>query len=314
MYKEFFGLKAAPFNTNPDPRFLFVTQHTREALACLSYGVKVRKGFILLTGEVGTGKTTLLNFLLGWLRQQRISTAFVFNPRLSVMEFFDFVTADFGLACDSQHKGKMLSQLNHWLLERYRAGEGAALIIDEAHDLSTEMLEEVRLLTNLETATAKLLQIVLSGQPELEEKLKKPELRQLRQRITLRCRTYPLTRDETASYITRRLQIAGNREAVFEPAAVDAICGFSLGIPRVINLLCEHALINAFVDQCKVVRRELIEEVAREFELHEIAPVVQATAGENLGMLQAMRAVARAQGAQRAGGPNLLHDKEANQA
>jgi type II secretory pathway predicted ATPase ExeA len=197
MYKTFFGLKENPFNVNPDPRYLFLTQQIQEALACLTYGIETRKGFILLTGEVGTGKTTLLNKLLDWLHQQRISTAFVFNPRLSVTQFFDFMMADFGIPCDTRIKSQMLLTLNHWLLERYQAGERAVLIVDEAQNLSPEMLEEIRLLTNLETSTEKLLQIVLCGQPELQQKLVQPELRQLRQRITLRARTRPLTLEET---------------------------------------------------------------------------------------------------------------------
>src|SRR6266853_828964 len=168
MYKKFFGLKENPFNVNPDPRYLFLTHNTQEALACLTYGIETRKGFILLTGEVGTGKTTLINKLLEWLHKERVSTAFVFNPRLSVSQFFDFMMADFGIVCESRQKGQMLLKLNQWLLERYQAGERAVLIVDEAQNLSPQMLEEIRLLTNLETSTEKLLQIVLSGQPELE--------------------------------------------------------------------------------------------------------------------------------------------------
>src|SRR5574340_638282 len=157
MYKEFFGLRANPFNVNPDPRYLFLTRHTEEALACLTYGIQSRKGFVLLTGEVGTGKTTLLNKLLDWLRGQRVATAFLFNSRLSVPEFFDFMMNDFGVPVASPDKSRTLTQLNQWLLERYRAGETAVLIIDEAQDLSDEVLEEIRLLTNLETSTEKLL-------------------------------------------------------------------------------------------------------------------------------------------------------------
>lgn len=238
MYKSFFGLKANPFNVNPDPRFLFVTQHTREALACLAYGVQNRKGFMLLTGEVGTGKTTLLNKLLEWLRTQRVSSAFLFNPRLEVMEFFEFMFADFGIPYRSKDKGQCLLNLNQWLLERYRAREAAVLIVDEAQNLSADMLEEIRLLTNLETSTEKLLQIVLSGQPELEQKLKLPELRQLRQRITLRSRTHALTLDETSAYIDQRLKIAGaDGTAIFTHEATEIVFKYSKGIPRVINLL-----------------------------------------------------------------------------
>jgi general secretion pathway protein A len=293
MYKQFFGLRASPFNVNPDPRYLFLTQHAREALACLSYGIQTRKGFILLSGEVGTGKTTLLNKLLEWLRSQRVSTAFIFNPRLNVLEFFEFMMADFGIGCDAKDKGNILMRLNQWLLDRYRMGETAALIIDEAQNLSAEMLEEIRLLTNLETTTEKLLQIVLSGQPELEQKLREPHLRQLRQRITLRCRTHPLTPAETGAYIAQRLRMAGaNGDAIFSPEAVEAISQYGQGIPRVTNLLCEHALINAFVDQKKIVTADLIEEIALEFELNEVPPLAVVSgrsSGENVTMLEAVK-------------------------
>ncbi len=172
MYKEFFGLRANPFNVNPDPRYLFLTRHTEEALACLTYGIQSRKGFVLLTGEVGTGKTTLINKLLEWLRLQQVATAFIFNSRMNVPQFLDYMMADFGIPCDSRSKSQILLRLYNWLLDRYRAGETAVLIVDEAQNLTDEVLEEVRLLTNLETFTEKLLQIVLVGQPELEQKLK----------------------------------------------------------------------------------------------------------------------------------------------
>ncbi len=293
MYKQFFGLRASPFSVNPDPRFLYLTPAAREALACLSFGIQTRKGFILLTGEVGTGKTTLLNKLLEWLRTQRVSTAFIFNPSLNVREFFEFMLADFGIDGGAGDKGQMLMRLNHWLLERYRMGETAALIVDEAQNLSTEMLEEIRLLTNLETSTEKLLQIVLSGQPELEQKLRQPQLRQIRQRITLRCRTHPLTATDTKSYIAQRLRLAGaNGEPIFSPEAVDAIFKYAQGIPRVTNLLCEHALINAFVDQKRPVTVDLVDEIAREFELEEVAQTAVVSSrpgGENITMLEAVK-------------------------
>jgi type II secretory pathway predicted ATPase ExeA len=172
-----------------------------------------------------------------------------------------------------------LLRLNQWLLERYRAGEAAVLIVDEAQNLSLDVLEEIRLLTNLETSTEKLLQIVLTGQPELEEKLKLPQLRQLRQRITLRCRTSPLTLEETFGYIAERLRIAGaNGEPIFSKEAIETVHVYSRGIPRVVNLLCEHALINAYVDHLRPVPAHLVEEVAREFQLDEIAPTVSPAA------------------------------------
>ena len=274
MYKAFYRLRANPFNVNPDPRFLYPTRQVHEALSSLAYGVQRRKGFILLTGEVGTGKTTLLNRLMDWLRTNRISTAFMFNPRLDVPQFFEFMLNDFGLTTESRDKAEMLQRLNHWLLDRYRDGETAVLVIDEAQNLSLELLEEIRLLTNLETSTEKLLQIILSGQPELEQKLRDANLRQLRQRITLRCRTHPLTLTDTGAYIAQRLRIAGaNGEPIFSPEAVSKIFEYSQGIPRVVNLLCEHALISGFVDRQQPIAPETINTVAREFELDVVSPI-----------------------------------------
>ncbi len=274
MYQRFFGLRESPFNVNPDPRYLYLTRHIQEALAGLTYGIQNRKGFILLTGEVGTGKTTLLNRLLDWLRGQKVATAYIFNSRLEVNHLFDFMMADFEIPYDSREKSHVLLRLNQWLLERYRAGETAVLIVDEAQNLSAEVLEEIRLLTNLETSTEKLLQIVLTGQPELEEKLKVPQLRQLRQRITLRCRTAALSLEETFGYIAERLRIAGaSGEPIFSKEAIQTVHLYSRGIPRVVNLLCEHSMINAYVDSLRPVPAHLVEEVAREFQLDEVAPI-----------------------------------------
>ncbi len=268
MYKEFFGLRANPFNVNPDPRYLFLTRHTEEALACLTYGIQSRKGFVLLTGEVGTGKTTLINKLLEWLRAQQVPTAFIFNSRMNVPQFLDYMMADFGIPCDTKSKSQVLLRLYNWLLERYRAGETAVLIVDEAQNLADEVLEEIRMMTNLETFTEKLLQIVLVGQTELEQKLKQPNLRQLRQRLTLRAKTHPLTLDETRAYIQQRLRIAGsNGQNIFEGDAMVAIHRYSNGIPRVVNLICEHCMVSAFVDQKKSVSLSIVDAVARDFEL-----------------------------------------------
>jgi type II secretory pathway predicted ATPase ExeA len=268
MYKEFFGLRANPFNVNPDPRYLFLTRHTEEALACLTYGIQSRKGFVLLTGEVGTGKTTLINKLLEWLRLQQVATAFVFNSRLNTTQFLDYMMADFGIPGDSKAKSQVLLRLYNWLLDRYRAGETAVLIVDEAQNLTEEVLEEIRMLTNLETFTEKLLQIVLVGQPELEQKLKQPQLRQLRQRLTLRAKTHPLSLDEAKAYIQQRLRIAGSGgQEIFDADSLLAIHHYSRGIPRVINLLCEHCLVSAFVDQQKVVGPGVVDIVARDFDL-----------------------------------------------
>jgi type II secretory pathway predicted ATPase ExeA len=270
MYKEFYGLRANPFNVNPDPRYLFLTRHTEEALACLTYGIQSRKGFVLLTGEVGTGKTTLINKLQEWLRLQQVATAFIFNSRMNTAQFLDYMMTDFAIPCDSKAKSQILLQFYNWLLDRYRAGEAAVLIVDEAQNLSDEVLEEIRLLTNLETHTEKLLQIVLVGQPELEQKLKQPHLRQLRQRLTLRAKTYPLTLEETKAYIKQRLRIAGsNGQQIFDEESVLLIHRYAAGIPRIINLLCEHCLVSSFVDQQKVILPGVVDAVAREFDLVE---------------------------------------------
>jgi general secretion pathway protein A len=279
MYKAFFGLKDNPFNVNPDPRYLFMTRELEEALSSLMYGIQTRKGIITLTGEVGTGKTTLINRLLEGLHGSRARTAFLFNTRMNSMQLFDFILAEFEIVCDSHSKSQQLMKLNQWLLERYRAGETTILIIDEAQNLTLSVLEEIRMLTNLETSTEKLLQIVLSGQPELEEKLKLPELRQLRQRIMIRSKTKPLSKEQTHDYVLERLRIAGANsagETIFSPKALEAIHMFSLGIPRVINLLCEHSLINGYVQQRRPIEPEGIEEVAREFQLDEAEPIALA--------------------------------------
>lgn len=267
MYHSFFGLKESPFNVNPDPRYLFMTEHTVEALACLTYGIQARKGFVLLSGEVGTGKTTILNKLREWLQHSGIATAFVFNPRLNVTQFFDFIMTDFGIPCDANMKGQVLHKLQQWLHELHRSGQQAVLVIDEAQNLSAQTLEEIRLLSNMETYTEKLLQIVLAGQPELEKKMNQPALRQLRQRIALHARTGPLTLTETAGYMKERLRIAGATGEIFTPEAVRAVHNSSTGIPRLVNLLSEHALIQAFADQKNPIPEAIIREVALDFNL-----------------------------------------------
>src|SRR5579864_1697875 len=282
MYKNFFGLRENPFNVYPDPRFLYLTPQTQEARDQLTYGIQDRKGFILLTGEAGTGKTTLINYLLDWLRHQKMPTAFIFNSHLSVNHLFDFILTDFGIPIDFRLKSNMLLQLNKWLIERFRAGETPVLIVDEAQGLSLELLEEIRLLLNLETASEKLLQIVLAGQPELEDKLKRPELRQLRQRITLRCNTAPLTLEESYGYIADRLRIGGaTGDPIFASDAIEAVHLYSRGIPRVMNLLCEHALINAYVEQLNPVPARMVGEAARDFLLDEFPTVTTPSSFSN---------------------------------
>jgi general secretion pathway protein A len=267
MYKSFFHLVLNPFGTSPDPRFLYMMPHTREALAALEYGISARKGFIVLTGEVGTGKTTLLRRALASMDQSRVFSSFVFNPLMEPLDLLEFVLADFGLTPVNRTKSGMLIQLNRWLIERFRREETCVIIIDEAQDLTAELLEEIRLLTNLETSSEKLVQIILSGQPELEEKLRQPSLRQLRQRVSLWCRTQALSVDQTTAYIKQRLLIAGTTEVLFPPETVAAIHKVSRGIPRIINLVCEHALIIGFVDQVRQIPPGIIEFVSNDLGL-----------------------------------------------
>jgi type II secretory pathway predicted ATPase ExeA len=258
--------------------------HVQEALACLQYGIASRKGFVVMTGEVGTGKTTLLKTVLSSFTERRISTAFVFNPRLDTLDFLEFVLADFGIPPSPrtkpgmpQTKSGMLMQLNRWLIDRFRNGELCAIVVDEAQNLSWELLEEIRLLTNLETSSEKLVQIILSGQPELEEKLRDPSVRQLRQRISLWCKTRPLTSEETIAYISKRLHIVGASPSVFTPEAVQFVYRYSRGIPRLINLVCEHALISAYVEQVKPVPAHIVESVSAELDLAQQPFVISPT-------------------------------------
>jgi type II secretory pathway predicted ATPase ExeA len=282
MYKAFYGLRVEPFGVSPDPGFLYQTPAVREALASFSYALYNRKGIVLLTGEVGTGKTTIVNKLMQWLQRMHYASALIFNARLSVPDFFDVMMADFGITCESRDKGQRLIKLNEWLLQLAHKGQTAVVIVDEAQGLSSELLEELRLLTNLETNTHKLLQIVLSGQPELDAKLREPQLRQLRQRIMVRCTTRPLSAEETHAYVNERLRRAGSNGApIFSEEALQAAWRYSAGIPRNINLLCEHALINAFADQQRSVAEETVRMVAQEFGLDEATGGAANPAAEN---------------------------------
>lgn len=267
MYETFYQLTSNPFGSSPDPRFLYMMPHTREALAGLEYGISTRKGFMVLVGEVGTGKTTLLRRALSGFDPSRVFTSFVFNPLLDPLDFLEFVMADFGIAPAGRSKSAMLIQFNRWLVERFRHHETCVVLVDEAQNLSWELFEEIRLLTNLETSSEKLLQIVLSGQPELEDKLRQPKVRQLRQRIAMWCRTQPITLAQTGEYIAQRLLVAGTSETLFLPDAVSAIYRASRGIPRIINLVCEHALIVGYVEQVRQIPASLIAEVTHDLDL-----------------------------------------------
>ncbi len=274
MYKSFFGLKKNPFNGNPDPSYLYLTPVMRQALEELTYGIQARKGLMLLTGEAGTGKTTLINHVLVWLAHQRAHTAFIFNSHLDSAQLLDFIVSDFEVPVMAQNKTNPLLAFNDWLLARHRAHELVVLIVDEAQGLPVHVLEEIRLLSNMETPDEKLLQIVLVGQPELETKLKRGDLRQLQQRLSLRCKTWPLSLRETSGYVADRLHTAGytGAEPLFSAEALETLHGYSRGIPRVINLLCENALIHGYVEQTRSIAAGVIDEVAHELQIEEGRP------------------------------------------
>lgn len=276
MYKAFYNLKRNPFEITPDPSFLFPTQRHNEALAALYYGVRWRKGFVVLTGQVGTGKTLLLRCLLQLLKQSKdVAYAYLFNSRLSPTEFLQYVVSDFGLPAVGKNKGELLFELCNFVINRGLNKLTTVLIVDEAHHLSTEALEEVRLLTNLETAQHKLLQIVLVGQPELDDKLDSANMTQLKQRIAIRSHLEPLTLEETTGYIERRLQLVGaNSHAgvVFPPTTITAVYRHSRGIPRLINTICENALISGYAKQLRSITPKIIDDVAEDFRLHVVRP------------------------------------------
>jgi type II secretory pathway predicted ATPase ExeA len=271
MYEKFYGLTRNPFGLSPDPRFYYPTPGHNEALANLSYGIAKRKGFIVLTGEVGTGKTLLVRYLIEALIKTKVHYAYIFNPRLSADDFLNYVLADFGLKQPKTTRSEMLLQFNQFLIDVYRRGSTAALLVDEAHQLTAELLEEIRLLTNIETSQQKLLQIVLVGQPELDQTLDSMELRQLKQRVALRCRLQPLEESDVRGYIVRRLQLAGageRAEQLFPPSTIKRILFYSRGIPRLINTLCDSALVNGYARRENSIRPKEIEEVAADLRLN----------------------------------------------
>jgi general secretion pathway protein A len=271
MYKAFYGLSRNPFEISPDPYFLFATARHNEALASIVHGVLRHKGFIVVTGEVGTGKSLLVRCLLELLRRQEIASANVFNPCLSPLEFLRYIVGDLGIKVSNQDKGSLLLELNSYLIARHRKNTTTVLIVDEAQDLEPELLEEIRLLTNLETAQQKLLQIVLVGQPELDQKMDSSDLRQLKQRIALRCQLEPLREEETKSYILRRLQRAGansHATTMFPGETLTSVYHYSRGIPRLINTVCENALIASYAGKAESVRPEVIDEVAKDLRLN----------------------------------------------
>jgi general secretion pathway protein A len=259
MYLTFYGLPEKPFNATPDPRFLYMTPGHREALAQLLYGTQERKGFIVLTGKVGTGKTTLLHALRQRLNGQS-AVSFVVNSTLPFDELLEYVLEDLAITKTGDSRAQRLIALNNFLIERERAGQNTVLIIDEAQNLDVTTLEQIRLLSNFETPTSKLLQILLVGQPELKSRLNLPQLLQLKQRVGLRCQISPLTPEETSAYIRTRLRIAGARDlGLFADTAVDRIASYSGGVPRLINTVCDHCLLFGYVDQKRRIDRHIVD-------------------------------------------------------
>lgn len=268
MYRNFFRLEEKPFNLTPDPRYLYLNHNHREVLASLKYGIVEKRGFVVITGEVGTGKTTHLFNFLDRLGDETVS-AFIFNPILTQLEFFQYIFEDFNLPSGAKTKTEFLVGLNRFLLQQAERGGTAVLVIDEAQNLNREILEEVRLLSNMETPREKLLQIVLVGQPELDEKLQSSTLRQLRQRISIRCRILPLGVEETGDYIRHRLKVAGygGEEEIFNPEVVALIARLSSGIPRVVNNICDNVLISCYALGRTVADRGIVLEIAEDLDL-----------------------------------------------
>ncbi len=268
MYNAFFGFKESPFNLTPDPAFLYRSQQHEEALANLIYGVQSRKGFVVLTGEVGTGKTTMLECLQDFLAAHHIDFAYLFNSRLTVEQFFEMISYDLDLRCSKPTKTEVLIALNQLLLQNANEGRTTVLIVDEAHNLEWDVLEEVRLLGNLENRRGKLLQIVLAGQPEFDRKLDAPTLRQLKQRIALRCMLQPFRESETFEYIRTRLAKAGMQEqTVFSPELISEIHVRAQGIPRLINAICDNLLLTSFAMERKSATTEMLDEVSEDMRL-----------------------------------------------
>ena len=267
MYRQYYGLLRSPFEMTPDPAFLYLGEAHREGLATLVYGVRARKGFVLLTGEVGTGKTTLLHALLAQL-DSTTTAAFLFNPRLEVLDFFRVLFDEYGIEEKCSSKAEYLLALNRFLIARLEQGLPTLLIVDEAQTLSAEMLEEIRLLSNLETPTSKLIQIMLVGQPELNQMLARPDLRQLRQRIVLRHHLRPFDEKETVEYVEERLRLAGyTGKGLFDRGALREIFDVTQGIPRLLNIICDAALLLGYSRELPVVGSAQVREVAQDLAL-----------------------------------------------
>lgn len=282
MYNSYFEFPESPFNVTPDPRFFYTNPVYQEALATLRYGIEAKKGFIVITGEVGTGKTTLLRKLMRNLGDT-IHSVFIFNTLLTFPELLQLILNDLGLAPKEANKVTMLQELNDYLIKQLKQGHVVSVLIDEAQNLSVEALEGLRLLSNLETDQEKLLQIVLMGQPELKEKLDQPGLRQVKQRVAFQCQLAPLKDEEVGPYIDFRLRAVGyTGKDLFQPDAVQQIAFYSQGIPRLINIICDNALLSAYAESKKIVSAQMIQEVGRDLRL---GPKVQITEVETTPMV-----------------------------
>jgi general secretion pathway protein A len=268
MYNAYFGFSANPFSLSPDPAFFYRSEQHEEALANLIYGVQSRKGFVVLSGEVGTGKTTMLECLRDFLDSQRIEFAFIFNSRITSDQFFEMIAYDLDLNCQRTSKTEVLFALNALVVKQAEQGRTMVLIVDEAHNLEWEVLEEIRLLGNMENRRGKLIQVILAGQPELDRKLDAPNLRQLKQRIVLRCNLEPFSPSDTAEYINTRMEKAGlANQAVFTAELMAELHARSQGIPRVINAICDNLLLTCFAMEGKVATVDMLEEVSRDMRL-----------------------------------------------
>jgi general secretion pathway protein A len=269
MYETFYGLRERPFDLVPNPRFMYLAPRHREALSNLRFGLTTPRGLTLLLGEAGTGKTTLVQTALANLPQGGVRYVLVSNPTLTRAEFYEFLARSFGLAVEAgTSKTRFLFDFRRELERSYGSGGLTAVIFDEAQSLPYDLLEEIRLLSNIETPTVKLLNVVLAGQPELADRLNDPKLRQLKQRISLRCSLEPLDLAETAAYMAARLRLAGGApETIFTREAVGFIHSVSGGLPRTINVVCDNALIGGFAAQVKPVTVKFVEEVCRDFDI-----------------------------------------------
>jgi general secretion pathway protein A len=268
MYNAYFGFSGSPFSLSPDPAFFYRSQQHEEALANLIYGVQSRKGFVVLTGEVGTGKTTMLECLRDFLDAQHIEFAFIFNSRINSDQFFEMIAYDLDLHCQRTSKTEVLFALNQLVVQQADQGRTTVLIVDEAHNLEWDVLEEIRLLGNMENRRGKLIQVILAGQPELDRKLDAPNLRQLKQRIVLRCNLEPFSATGTAEYINTRMEKAGlANQTVLPPELMAEVHVRSQGIPRVINAICDNLLLTCFAVEGKVATIDMLDEVSRDMRL-----------------------------------------------